>query len=163
MDESSTQIDGESAQSPTDMLRSIFAMQIDLNNYVFSKNGIVASDGTALMMGAISEQALEGRLGVNELPNQWLQRYAEAMHSELKELQTDLLWKWWSKDKIDMQNVRVELIDILHFLISAMISAGLSPERVFEIYQQKHSVNVARQNSGYSQSKKTEDDNRTIQ
>lgn len=137
-------------------------MQSDLNDYVFSKNEIAAPDGATLTMGAISEAVLNDRLGVNDLPNQWLQRYAEAMFSELNELQGDLLWKWWSKDRIDLQNIRVELIDILHFLISAMISAGLTPERVFEIYQQKHVVNFNRQNSGYSQDTKTENDNRNI-
>ena len=39
----------------------------------------------------------------------------KAMKEELCELDDELLWKWWSKDKIDMQNIRVELIDILHF------------------------------------------------
>ncbi|MCA9091176.1 MAG: dUTPase [Planctomycetaceae bacterium] len=162
MEESSKSTGSDDAKSPADMLRALFAMQSDLNDYVFSKNEIRASNGSELTMGAISEAALNGRLGVNDLPNQWLQRYAEAMCSELNELQSDLLWKWWSKDRIDLQNIRVELIDILHFLISAMISAGLTPERVFEIYQQKHAVNFNRQNSGYSQATKTEDDNRNI-
>ena len=78
------------------------------------------------------------------------------------ELNQDLLWKWWSKDKIDLQNIRVELIDILHFLISAMLSAGLSAEKVFDIYRQKHAVNFARQDAGYSGDTKTEEDNRGI-
>jgi hypothetical protein len=162
MDASSKPSESEADQSPADMLRALFAMQSDLNDYVFSKNEIAVAEGATLTMGAISEAALNGRLGVNDLPNQWLQRFAEAMLSELTELQSDLHWKWWSKDRIDLQNIRVELIDILHFLISAMISAGLTPERVFEIYQQKHAVNFNRQDTGYSQATKTEDDNRNI-
>ena len=148
--------------SRADMLQSIFAMQADLNNYVFAKNGIKAADGSQLSMSTIIDQAGTGRLGVNDLPNQWLSRYSQAMEGELRELKDDLLWKWWSKDKIDLQNVRVELIDILHFLISAMISAGLSADKVFDIYKQKHAVNLARQDAGYSTETKTEADNRAI-
>ena len=74
----------------------------------------------------------------------------------------EFLWKWWSKDTLDLQNIRVELIDILHFLISAMISSGLSAEKVFDIYTQKHAINQARQDAGYNRGSKTEDDNKTI-
>jgi len=154
--------DDQTRQEKTDMLRSLFAMQTDLNDYVFAKNEIRVGDGSVLTMRAIAQQAGTGKLGVNDLPNQWLQQYAKAMAAELDELRDDLLWKWWSKDKIDLQNIRVELIDVLHFLISAMISSGLSAEKVFDIYSQKHSINFARQDDGYNQASKTEDDNRTI-
>ena len=80
----------------------------------------------------------------------------------LSELDEELLWKWWSKDEIDMQNIRVELIDILHFLISAMMCAGLTAEKVFDIYQQKHAVNIKRQDMDYNKKIKTEDDNKDI-
>lgn len=146
-----------------DMLHALFSMQTDLNDYVFTKNAIKTDEGSALDMRTIVEQAGTGKLGVNDLPNQWLLRYSQAMEAELNELKDDLLWKWWSKDKIDLQNIRVELIDILHFLISAMISAGLSADKVFDIYKQKHAINRARQDGGYNQASKTEDDNRTIE
>jgi hypothetical protein len=146
-----------------DMLQSLFEMQSDLNDYVFAKNDMKADDGTALTMRRIIEQAGEGRLNVNDLPNLWLSRYTQAMEAELAELKEDLLWKWWSKDKIDLQNIRVELVDILHFLVSAMLSAGLSAEKVYDIYKQKHAVNMSRQDIGYNKATKTEDDNRSIQ
>lgn len=155
--------DDKKIPDDADMLRSLFAMQANLNDYVFKKNQISGADGSPLTMLAIVEQIDEKKLGVNDLPNQWLQRYSEAMTAELEELRHELLWKWWSKDKIDLQNIRVELIDILHFLVSAMISAGLSAEKVFDIYSQKHRVNVARQDQGYSQSTKSEEDNRAIE
>lgn len=145
-----------------DMLNNIFAMQTDLNNYVFRKNNIRDDEGNIMEMQAIFNAVTAGRLMVNDLPNKWLVNYSKAMEEELKELNEELLWKWWSKDEIDIQNIRVELIDILHFLVSAMISAGLTPEKVFDVYQQKHAVNLTRQNSGYSRSTKTEDDNKDI-
>ena len=151
--------DGESP----DMLRSIFAMQAALNDYVFEKNDLRDNDGNPLTMQAITDQIERGSLSVNDLPNQWLGRYAKAMEEELGELNDDLLWKWWSKDEIDLQNIRVELVDLLHFLVSAMICAGLTEDKLHDIYRQKHAINVARQDTGYSQETKTEDDNRTIE
>jgi len=145
-----------------DRLKQIFEMQTELNNYVFDKNQLTDSDGSRLTMAAIFNAVDNNHLKVNQLPNQWLMNYARAMKEELVELDEELLWKWWSKDEIDLQNIRVELIDILHFLVSAMICAGLTPEKVFDVYTQKHAVNLQRQDKGYNQAGKTEDDNRQI-
>jgi hypothetical protein len=150
------------ASENTDMLQQIFSMQTELNDYVFSKNRLMDDHGKPLTMATIYNAAASGALKVNDLPNCWLVNYARAMREELHELDADLLWKWWSKDEIDMQNIRVELIDILHFLVSAMICAGLTPDKVFDVYSQKHAVNLNRQDSGYSKESKTEDDNREI-
>ena len=113
-------------------------------------------------MDAIFSAINDNQLMANDLPNIWLSKYAKATSEELDELNEELLWKWWSKDKIDIQNIRVELIDLLHFLVSGMICAGLTPERVFDIYRQKHEVNIKRQDSEYSRANKTEDDNKEI-
>jgi len=145
-----------------DMLSKIFQMQAELNDYVFMKNGLQDDQGATLNMEAIFTDVNKDRLGVNDLPNTWLSKYSKAMSEEINELDEALLWKWWSKDEMDIQNVRVELIDILHFLVSAMICAGLSAEKVLDIYRQKHSVNVNRQDTGYSKDNKTEADNRNI-
>jgi dimeric dUTPase (all-alpha-NTP-PPase superfamily) len=155
--------DEQARNEPSDMLQSLFAMQESLNDYVFQKNGIRDTDGLPMTMHAIIEQVEGGRLSANDMPNLWLSRYSKAMREELVELDQELLWKWWSKDTLDLQNIRVELIDILHFLISAMISSGLSAEKVFDIYKQKHAINQARQDAGYNRASKTENDNRTIE
>ena len=145
-----------------DMLDKIFEMQTELNDYVFRKNRIVDDHGKTLTMAAIFTSVNNEQLKVNELPNQWLANYSKAMREEINELDADLLWKWWSRDEIDLQNIRVELIDILHFLVSAMICAGLTPQKVFDVYQQKHSVNLNRQDNGYNMKSKTENDNKNI-
>ncbi|MCY4154588.1 MAG: dUTPase [Gammaproteobacteria bacterium] len=147
---------------PDDMLRRIFAMQSDLNDYVFSKNQLKDTAGKPLTMEAIFSAVEQGALKANDLPNTWLSNYSRALREEVQELDEELLWKWWSKDEIDLQNIRVELIDILHFLVSALICAGLTPEKVYDIYRQKHAVNLTRQDQGYSRETKTEDDNRGI-
>lgn len=145
-----------------DMLRAIFELQTALNDHVFAGNGLRNEDGQGLQMVQIAAAAERGQCMVNDLPNQWLLRYAKAMEEELIELKAELRWKWWSKDGIDLQNIRVELVDILHFLVSAMIAAGLTADKVHDLYRQKHAVNVARQESGYCLTSKTEDDNRGI-
>lgn len=150
------------ADENTDMLRRIFAMQTELNDYVFNKSRLADDHGGQLTMATIFNAAGTGALKVNDLPNRWLANYSRAMREELHELDADLLWKWWSKDEINLQNIRVELIDVLHFLVSAMICAGLTPEKVFDVYRQKHAVNLKRQDRGYSKDSKTEDDNRNI-
>jgi dimeric dUTPase (all-alpha-NTP-PPase superfamily) len=146
-----------------DCFHQIFTLQERLNDYVFAKNGLRDNEGETLRMATIIQAAANGERSVNDLPNLWLARYSKAMAEELAELDQDLLWKWWSKDSIDLQNIRIELIDILHFLISAMMCAGLTPEKVHEIYRQKNELNIARQNADYSQKTKSEDDNRSIQ
>ncbi|MBK31071.1 MAG: dUTPase [Legionellales bacterium] len=144
------------------MLEDIFRMQLELNDYVFKKNNLKNKSGDVLNMQAIITAVKNEDMMVNDLPNKWLVNYSKAMKEELSELDEELLWKWWSKDEIDMQNIRVELIDILHFLISAMMCAGLTAEKVFDIYQQKHAVNIKRQDMDYNKKIKTEDDNKDI-
>ncbi len=144
------------------MLDKIFEMQTELNDYVFAKNKLKDKEGQDLIMEKIIAAATENKLMVNELPNEWLMNYSKAMKEELIELDEELLWKWWSKDEIDMQNIKVELIDILHFLVSAMMCAGLDADKVYDIYKQKHAVNLKRQDSDYKIATKTEEDNKTI-
>ena len=144
------------------MLEDIFRMQLELNDYVFKKNNLKNKSGDVLNMQTIITAVKNEDMMVNDLPNKWLVNYSKAMKEELSELDEELLWKWWSKDEIDMQNIRVELIDILHFLISAMMCAGLTAEKVLDIYQQKHAVNIKRQDMDYNKKIKTEDDNKDI-
>jgi len=144
------------------MLEDIFKMQLELNDYVFKKNNLKDKSGNDLNMESIIVAAEKEEMMVNDLPNEWLVNYSKAIKEELLELDDELLWKWWSKDKIDMQNIRVELIDILHFLVSAMMCAGLSAEKVFDIYRQKHAINIKRQDTEYNKKIKTEDDNKEI-
>ena len=144
------------------MLEDIFKMQLELNDYVFKKNNLKDKSGNDLNMQSIIVSAEKEEMMVNDLPNEWLVNYSKAIKEELLELDDELLWKWWSKDEIDMQNIRVELIDILHFLVSAMMCAGLSAEKVFDIYRQKHAINIKRQDTEYNKKIKSEDDNKEI-
>ena len=154
--------DQQSAMQP-DMLRAIFELQTVPSTITCSPaTGCGTTTAKCCAWTTSPRRRNVVKAMVNDLPNQWLLRYAKAMEEEFVELKAELRWKWWSKDGIDLQNIRVELVDLLHFLVSAMISAGLTADKVHDLYRQKHAVNVARQDAGYCLASKTEDDNRGI-
>ena len=130
-----------------DMLTEIFAMQRDLNRYTLAQNDQGDYD-------AIPED--------RELQNRWVRNYALAMTQEISELVDSTNWKWWRTkvDLFDEQNLRVELVDILHFWVSACQVMGLDAEDVHRMYMQKNAINRKRQDEGYLE--KDESDNRGI-
>ena len=54
-------------------------------------------------------------------------------------------WKNIDGDDTDWDEFREELIDILHFLISAMIKSGMEPEDIYDEYMDKNRKNHERQ------------------
>ena len=146
----------------SDKLKDIFQLQEELNDGIFKKQDLRAPDGQTLNMAAIRAQLETGNLGPNGLPNQWLRNYLRALQAEAQELDESLLWKWWSKDKIDLQNARIEIVDMMHFLTSLALAAGLTADEFHRLYTAKHRVNQNRQETGYSKETKNEAENRAI-
>ena len=102
------------------------------------------------------QKALNERIGVHTdgmdeaTKAKWILNYCLAIRQEVAELTDSVPWKWWAKyQKYDEQNVRVEIVDILHFLISLAQVAGMSADDVFQAYCKKNEVNFKRQDSGY--------------
>ena len=101
---------------------------------------------------------------------QWLNNYLAAMSNELEELRDCTFWKHWCQEAKDgkrfqlhdVQNARVEVIDLLFFWISLAQCVGLDAQDVMRLYQQKLGVNHTRQDGNYSMANKTEDDNKDI-
>lgn len=92
---------------------------------------------------------------------EWILNYCRAMDQELSELVDCVPWKWWaSYQKFDKQNARVEIVDLLHFVISLAQVMEITPDELFEAYTKKHQVNLQRQESGYTV--KDESDNKHI-
>lgn len=113
------------------------------------------------------QEELNTRIGVDtsDLPEEdqvkWTLNYTRAMQQELAELVDSVPWKWWAKyQSFDVQNARVEVVDLFHFLISLAQVLGMTPDDVYNAYLKKHQVNIERQESGYS--KKDEADSRHI-
>ncbi len=104
------------------------------------------------------------------LAGEWLNNYLMAAANELEELRNCTFWKHWCAEARqgrrfelhDLQNARVEVIDILFFWISMAQCLGLDAHDVVELYKQKLQVNHDRQTKNYAMSGKTEDDNKDI-
>ena len=100
----------------------------------------------------------------------WLNDYINAACNELEELRDCTFWKHWCREAKegrrfeihDLQNARVEVIDLLFFWISMAQCVGLSAGDVFDLYLQKLSVNHKRQDDTYSMTEKDEADNKNI-
>ena len=72
-----------------------------------------------------------------------------ALRQEMSEAIDSLNWKWWKKDSDDWDNIKVELVDMLHFWVSMCTVAGLEPEDVYDLYFKKNKLNIKRQVEGY--------------
>ena len=108
-----------------------------------------------------------------EVRESWFHEYSFALLHEAHELSDCSEWKWWSKTikenpevmfkKIrDLENAKIEAIDILHFLVSVFQVLGMTAEDVMKVYEMKHAVNHKRQDNDYDVNHKTEDDNNQI-
>ncbi len=134
------------------MLQELFDMQGDLNKRC-------GFDARAMRENLDPQAAGE-----------WINNYIIAMTNECEELRDSTYWKHWCSEAQegkrfrlhDLQNARVEVIDMLHFWISLAQCVGLDAADVVRLYKQKHAVNNARQDANYSMDGKTEDDNRSI-
>lgn len=78
---------------------------------------------------------------------------AYCIIDELTEYNNDIPWKWWKKKenyKVDDNNrIHVELPDIFHFFIQICIMEGITPEVLYEDYNEKLQENFLRQDRGY--------------
>ena len=100
----------------------------------------------------------------------WLNDYIIASDSELDELRNCTFWKHWCSESKsgrrfeinDLQNARVEVIDLFFFWMSLAQCVGLDASDVYELYLKKLGVNHARQDAGYSMAEKDECDNKEI-
>ena len=84
-----------------------------------------------------------------EVKRQRFLQFELAMRQEAAEAIDSLNWKWWKKDDDDWDNIKIELVDMLHFWVSMCTVAGLSADDVIELYLKKNQLNHKRQNEGY--------------
>ena len=134
------------------MLEEMFRLQAELNKRI-------GADTQALKEHF--DPAMAGR---------WLNDYIMAAGNELEELRDCTYWKHWCAEakngerfKLhDLQNARVEVIDILFFWISLAQCVGLDAGDVYNLYMQKLKVNHARQDNNYAMADKDESDNKHI-
>lgn len=113
------------------------------------------------------QMALNLRIGVNppemneEEQVKWVLNYTRAASQEMAELIDSVPWKWWAKyQEFDIQNAKVEVVDLFHFLISLAQVLGMDAGDVHDLYNQKNKLNFKRQDDGYTV--KDENDNREL-
>jgi dimeric dUTPase (all-alpha-NTP-PPase superfamily) len=104
---------------------------------------------------------MDGENLTEEEQQRWVLNYSRAMQQEIAELVDSVPWKWWANyQKFDRQNAKVEVVDILHFLIATALALGMSAEDIYRAFLAKNRVNHLRQDSGYIQ--KNGEDSRHI-
>jgi len=86
-----------------------------------------------------------------ELRKKWFLNFELALRQESAEAIDSLNWKWWKKDEEDWDNIKVELVDMLHFWVSMCTIAGMDAKEVGELYAKKNKLNFKRQDEGYKE------------
>jgi len=117
--------------------------------------------------GPSNEQA-QARLAAGRA----LKNYLDALAAECHELQDCLSWKHWYKEARqgrqhelqDVQNARVEAIDMLFFWVSICQLLGMTPQDVYRLYAAKLGINHRRQDEDRNQAEhpQHEGENRAV-
>lgn len=69
-----------------------------------------------------------------------------AMESEIDEVRRGINWKWWkNKKEHDLDYLKEEWIDLLHFWLSGANVLGMSDKEILERYINKNKENIKRQ------------------
>ena len=106
-----------------DRLDEIFAMQKALNDDIIARRHLEGISDT-----------------------EWIQKQTLAMLSEMAELLDEVNFKWWKNPKeVNIDNVRDEIVDILHFFVAMCLRSGMSSEELFARYLLKNEENFKRQ------------------
>lgn len=93
-----------------------------------------------------------GRLPDSENPenvSQYIREVALCLEDELHEALAHVHWKPWktSRGFKDREKYRVELADVLHFVLDLYLAAGLTGSDIYADYLAKHQENLKRRNS----------------
>lgn len=81
--------------------------------------------------------------------NDKLLLFTDAILDECSEAKDGLNWKKWKSDKpLDLEYLKEEYIDMLHFLLDIFNVLGMNEYEIVERYDAKHNENVARQVTG---------------
>ena len=86
-----------------------------------------------------------------KLQAEWIRKYCLAINQEVSETIDSTPWKWWKKMELDTENIKVEIVDIFHFLVSLAQVTGMSAEDFVDLYKKKLSLNHKRQDGGYKE------------
>ncbi len=135
-----------------DILKVIFEKQYELNKRILKERHEQDYDQVCDQNNQDSETVAR-RV-------EWLLNYNRALIHESIEMEDSLPWKWWKDySEIDWENIRIELIDELHFWVSKCQLVGLDPQKLAELYLKKNKLNQIRQDKGYGSNYQKYDEN----
>jgi len=149
-------------------LEDIWPEQGELNRRAgFDTLGLGGAMAAAEQAGALPRQG-----GLRVQVGRAMKNYLDALTAECHELHECLSWKHWYQEAKqgrqyelrDVQNARVEAIDMLFFWVSICQLLGLSPQDVYRLYQEKLDINHRRQDQARTQAEHAahEDENRGV-
>jgi len=137
---------------PMDLLQTIFEKQYELNKRILKERHGQDYD-------KLCDQTVQDKETVRQRVD-WILNYNRAQIHESIELEDSLPWKWWKDmSEIDWDNIRIELIDELHFWVSKCQLVGLDPQSLAELYLKKNKLNQVRQDKGYGSTYSKFDEN----
>ena len=149
-------------------LEDIWPLQAELNK----RSGLDTAGLGRLLKVAESTGRIEADSAIRLQVGKAVKNYIDAMLSECHELQDCLSWKHWYQEAKqgrqhelkDLQNARVEAIDMLFFWISICQLLGLDSQDVYRLYARKLQINHRRQDENRSQAQHAqhEDENRQV-
>ena len=86
-----------------------------------------------------------------KLKEKWTKEFILCCMSELSEILGWINWKHWKKQKypINEKELKYEIIDLLHFVISLALINGMSAKELYQLYLNKNKENFDRQKRGY--------------
>lgn len=145
-----------------DKLDELFASQAFLNDSIFAKRSLKGQDGQILSTGRLVALARGEDIAPGSDTATWLANYLKALQDESRELGEEVPWKWWSKERLDMDAIRVEIVDMLHFWISLALVSGLDAGETLRLYRLKNEINLKRQDAGYDASAKSGRDDLSV-
>ena len=98
----------------------------------------------------IAKSKKEQGSGYEFSEREWIDKLTTAIIEEAMEIKEHSDWKWWKKPgNLGREELKEELIDLLHFWLSLCLKLGFTPEEMFEKYMEKNRKNSERQDNGY--------------
>lgn len=149
-------------------LEDIWPLQAELNR----RAGFDTLALGASLAGPQRDETPPKEGGARAQAGRALKNYIDALAAECHELQECLSWKHWYREARenrqyelqDLQNARVEAIDMLFFWVSICQILGLSPQDVYRLYGKKLGINHRRQDENRQQTQHAghEEENRSV-
>jgi len=149
-------------------LSDVWPRQAALNRRAGFDTDALGRELTEAIAGKDASRRAASSLSVGKA----VKNYLDALLAECLELQECLSWKHWYREAKDgrqyalrdLQNARVEVVDMLFFWVSLCQLLGLTPEDVFRLYEKKLEINIKRQDENRTQAEHAdhEDENRSV-